>query len=537
MSGQDLDRLLAAAEPDPRRLDDLVERLRGVGQLRSVAGDPGPVLVSGGIASDSRAVRPGAVFVAIEGDHVDGHDFVAPAIAAGAVAIGVEHPIDGVKVPQLLVTRTRRSLAEAACWWYRDPSRELAVVGITGTDGKTTTSYLAVAALEACGLRPGMIGTVETRIAGIARLGVEHQTTPDAPALQAALRAMVSAGDSVAIVETTSHGLALERVAGTAYDAAIFTNLSHEHLELHGTYESYRAAKLSLFEGLGGKRGPYGPVAIVNADDPEADRFTAAARSGGARVLTYGLANDADVRGHDPRTTASGVTFAVTSEGWAGTVSVALAGRFNAHNALAVVALGRAWALDPDTVAAGIGSLECVPGRMESIRSGQPFRVVVDFAHSPASLAAVLDELVPVARAEGGGVIAVFGSAGERDTAKRPLMGRVAGERCRLVIVTDEDPRGEDGDRILEEIALGAAAAGLRRGQDLLLVRDRRSAIDEAVDRARPGDVVLLAGKGHERSIIGPVGPSPWDEVAAARAALAARGWAQGAEGEAERAG
>jgi UDP-N-acetylmuramoyl-L-alanyl-D-glutamate--2,6-diaminopimelate ligase len=163
--------------------------------------------------------------------------------------------------------------------------------------------------------------------------------------------------------------------------------------------------------------------------------------------------------------------------------------------------------------------------------------VVVDFAHSPASLAAVLDELVPVARAEGGGVIAVFGSAGERDTAKRPLMGRVAGERCRLVIVTDEDPRGEDGDRILEEIALGAAAAGLRRGQDLLLVRDRRSAIDEAVDRARPGDVVLLAGKGHERSIIGPVGPSPWDEVAAARAALAARGWAQGAEGEAERAG
>jgi UDP-N-acetylmuramoyl-L-alanyl-D-glutamate--2,6-diaminopimelate ligase len=337
---------------------------------------------------------------------------------------------------------------------------------------------------------------------------------------------MVAAGDPVAIVETTSHGLALDRVAGTAYDAAIFTNLSHEHLELHGTYEAYRAAKLSLFSGLTGSAGGRrSPVGIVNADDREADRFAAATRSAGARLLTYGVGGSVDVRGSDVDDTAEGIRFAVATEGWSGSLHLRLRGRFNVHNALAVVALGRAWELDPEAVRAGIESVSAVPGRMERIAVGQPFELIVDFAHSPASLAAVLDELVALARARGGGVIAVFGSAGERDTAKRPLMGRIAGERCRLVVVTDEDPRGEDGDRILDEIAIGAEAAGRRRGRDLLLVRDRGTAIAAAFERARRGDVVLLAGKGHERSIIGPAGPTPWDEAAAARQTLAAMGW------------
>jgi UDP-N-acetylmuramoyl-L-alanyl-D-glutamate--2,6-diaminopimelate ligase len=523
-----LARLLAAAEPAPRPLADLVERVRGAGQLAGLVGDTDAVVV-GAIGHDSRVARPGSLFVAVAGDHDDGHRFAAAAVAAGAVALVVEHPIDGLGVPQLVVQRSRRTLAEVACWWYGDPSHELAVVGITGTDGKTTTSYLAAAALEASGLRPGLIGTVETRIGDLAALDVEHQTTPEAPELQAALRAMVATGDQVAIIETTSHGLALERVAGVAYDAAILTNLSHEHLELHGSPEAYRAAKLSLFEGLGPKgSGRYGPVAVVNDDDPEGSRFVDAASSRGARVVTFGSGPTADVRAVDTRPSGAGTAFRVVSEGWQGDVVVALAGAFNVHNALAVVALGVGWDLDLQLVASGVASVERVPGRMERIAVGQPFEVVVDFAHSPASLQAVLDELGPRARREGGGLIAVFGSAGERDTAKRPLMGRIAGQRCRLVIVTDEDPRGEDGAAILDEIAIGAEASGRRRGEDLFLVEDRRTAIAEALDRARPGDIVLLAGKGHERSIIGPTGPRPWDEAAVARELLAARGWDRG---------
>ncbi len=536
--------LLAAAGPTtPAPLGTLIERLTGEGRLRGARRD-GRAIGAAGLADvavrdvthDSRAVRPGSLFVAIQGLHVDGHEFVPDAAARGAAAALVEHPVPEVDLPQLVVEGTPAALATAAAWWYGDPSRDLAVVGITGTDGKTTTCFLAVAALEAAGIRTGMTGTAATRIGGIQVANEAHATTPEAPALQAALRAMVDAGDRAAVIETTSHGLALGRVGSIAYDIAILTNLTHEHLELHGSWEAYRDAKLSLFERLAaqGTQGPAGPAGaaktwprtgIVNADDPSAGAFIGVTQEAGARVLTYGTDPAADVRATRVEEDARRLRIAYTAPSGPGTVVLQLVGRFNVHNALAVIALGEAAGLGPEAVREGLASVPVVPGRMERVDLGQPFGVIVDFAHSPASLQAVLDVLAPGAAARGGGLIAVFGSAGERDTAKRPVMGRIAGERCRLVVVTDEDPRGEDRDAINDAIARGAEAAGRRRGHDLLVIADRRMAIEAAFERARPGDVVLLAGKGHERSIIGPSGPIPWNERAESEAALRRSGF------------
>ena len=529
---------LAGAEPqEPRPLGGLVDRLRAEGWLtgvreggRAVGAAAVAGIAIGGVTHDSRRVVPGSLFVAIPGAHVDGHEFALLAARAGAAALLVERPLD-VDVPQLVVGRSQPALATAACWWYGDPSHELAVVGITGTDGKTTTSFLAVTVLEAAGLRTGLVGTAATRIGGLQEDNAEHATTPDAPALQAALRAMARAGDRVAVLETTSHGLALERVGGIAYDVAILTNVTHEHLEFHGTWERYRDAKLSLFERLGPVERaattaePHWPATgIVNLDDPSAGLFVGVAQEAGARVVTYGTDPAADVRATGVEEDATGLRFDYRAPSGPGRLALRLAGRFNVFNALAVVALGEAVGLDPPAVRAGLEGVAAVPGRMERIDEGQPFGVIVDYAHSPASLEAVLDGLAPAAAARGGGLIAVFGSAGERDTAKRPLMGRIAGERSRVVIVTDEDPRGEDREAILDDIARGAEAAGRRRGHDLLVIADRRAALEAAFEVARPADIVLLAGKGHERSIIGPDGPQPWNEAEVARELLRAMG-------------
>ncbi|MEO6208129.1 MAG: UDP-N-acetylmuramoyl-L-alanyl-D-glutamate--2,6-diaminopimelate ligase [Candidatus Limnocylindrales bacterium] len=518
-----------AGVPPAQALTALAGRLAAVGRLRGVrladGKAAGPAALGGitvrGVTHDSRAVVVGGLFVAIPGDRVDGHDFAAAAVASGATALIVERPLPNVAAAQLVVDAARPALAQAAAWWFGDPSRYLTVVGITGTDGKTTTSYLAVAALEAAGRRTGMIGTIATRIGGRTDAHEAHATTPEAPTLQAALRAMIDAGDEVAIIETTSHGLALDRVAAIDYDVAILTNLTHEHLELHGTWEAYRDAKLSLFSRLGGPSA----TGIVNLDDPSAGVFIGATREAGARVITYGTEASADIRATRIWEQRAGLKAEIQTPAGPADIELQLAGRFNIHNALAVVALGMALDLEPDAVRAGLASVDRVPGRMERLDRGQPFSVIVDFAHSPASLQTVLDLLAPSAAAQNGGLIVVFGSAGERDTAKRPQMGRIAGERCRLVVVTDEDPRGEDREAILDAIARGAEAAGRRRGHDLLLIADRRAAIAAAFDAARPGDIVLLAGKGHERSIIGPSGEQPWDEAAVATALLDEMGY------------
>ena len=537
---------LAAAEPTaPRLLGELIARLEAESRLRTVTPGPGdsgeyrvgavtvpalgslPIL---GVAYDSRHVPPGSIFVAVPGTHADGHDFVASAVALGAAAAIVERPVPGVSIPQIVVDSSQLALAAAACWWYGDPSRELGVVGVTGTDGKTTTSFLAAAALRAAGISAGLLATAGIRIGDLDSFNPEHVTTPEAPLLQRTLRAMVQAGDSAAIVETTSHGLALERVGGIAYDIAIFTNLTHEHLEFHGTFDAYRDAKLSLFRRLG--RGPekhldrrWPSVAIVNRDDPAAPLVEAAAGESGARVISFGLGESAAIRATSIAEDARSLRFEVTTPRWQGPLELQLAGRFNVHNALAAIALGEALDLDPDAVRTGLSGVPGVPGRMERIDRGQPFGVVVDYAHSPASLEKVLDLLAALAAARGGGVIAVFGSAGERDLGKRPMMGRVAAERCRLVILTNEDPRDEDPDAILDQIAAGAEAAGSRRGENLHCIADRREAIAMAFERARPEDWVLLAGKGHERSIITSGGAQPWDERDEALRALGSLGY------------
>ncbi|HEY4190973.1 MAG TPA: UDP-N-acetylmuramoyl-L-alanyl-D-glutamate--2,6-diaminopimelate ligase, partial [Candidatus Limnocylindrales bacterium] len=501
-----------------------------------------------GVTDDSRAVREGMLFVALPGFHVDGTDYVRAAAEAGAAAAIVDHAVPDVPLPQLVVASPRAALAGAACWWYGDPSREIGTIGITGTDGKTTTSFLAAAALEAAGLSTGLVGTVETRIGDVRDRHAAHVTTPGAPELQAVLRAMVRAGNQVAVLETTSHALELDRVLGVAWDAAVFTNLTHEHLDLHGTFEAYRAAKLRLFHALGAGDGggneedadaatnaanpiktvggrPWPKVAIVNRDDEAASWFEAAAHAAGARVVTYGGDASADVRATAIEEDARRLRVAFDAPSGSATVELRLAGRFNVHNALAVVALGEALALDPVAVRHGLASVEGVPGRMERIDQGQPFAVIVDYAHTPASLGGVLDLLAPVAAAGGGGLIAVFGSGGERDTAKRGAMGRIAAERCRLVIATDEDPRGEDRDAIIYAIVRGAESGGGRRGVDVLAIADRREAIAAAFERAQPGDIVLLAGKGHEASILYADGPIDWDEAAEARRALASLGY------------
>jgi UDP-N-acetylmuramoyl-L-alanyl-D-glutamate--2,6-diaminopimelate ligase len=551
-AAEEIIRSVAAADLIAARpLGELVARLAASGRL--AAGVPSPALPPAlaslpinGVTSDSRLVAPGFVFVAVPGAHADGRDFVAAAAANGATAVLVERPVPGVDLSQVVVDDARRALAVAAAWRFGDPSHELGVIGITGTDGKTTTAFLATAVLEAAGISTGLITTAGKKIGPMRAPNIEHVTTPEAAEIQRMLRAMVLSGNEAAIVETTSHGLALHRVDEIAYDIAIFTNLTHEHLELHGTFEAYRDAKLSLFERLGGGKGAGGGagasgadgrdtakatprrwprVAIVNADDPAAPLFTAAGRRAGADVMTYGESAGADVRAIAVKEGVRALQIRVATPRGEADLGLALAGRFNVLNCLAAIALGEALGLDQKSTRTALEAVGGVPGRMERVDCGQPFGVIVDYAHSPASLQKVLDTLAPMAAAGGGGVVVVFGSAGERDVQKRPMMGRVAAERCRLVIVADEDPRGEDNLRILAEIAAGAEAAGMRMGENLFCIADRRKAIEAAFGRAKPGDLVLLAGKGHEQSIIMADGPRTWDERSEAVSALGRLGY------------
>jgi UDP-N-acetylmuramoyl-L-alanyl-D-glutamate--2,6-diaminopimelate ligase len=516
-----------------RQLGELVRLLEERGLLRGLP-TVGTLSATTGVEEvthDSREAGPGSLFVAIPGARADGHDHAPAAVAAGAAAIIGERAIAGVEVPQLLVHDARAALALAAAWRNGFPSRSLTVIGVTGTDGKTSTSFMLRAMLEASGLPTGLLSTV-TVIAGGQVIGGSRATTPEAPVLQAALAAMRDAGDRCAVVESTSHGLAQQRVGEVAYDVAVLTNLSHEHLEFHGTFEAYRAAKRILFERLAvSDANPdkgVGKWAVINLDDAVASDYAGAARQAGATVVGYGASDAADVRLTRVSEAADGLVAGVDAPRWSGELRLRMAGRFNAHNALAALAVGEALQLEPESMRQGLEALAGVPGRMERINAGQPFTVIVDYAHTPDSLAKVLDNLAPAAVAAGGGLVCVFGSAGERDTLKRPMMGRVAGERCRLIVLTDEDPRGEDRLKILREIAAGAEAVGRREGHDLRLLPDRREAIRHAFEAARPADVVVLCGKGHEASIEMADGALPWDEPAVARAVLAEMGYGAG---------
>jgi UDP-N-acetylmuramoyl-L-alanyl-D-glutamate--2,6-diaminopimelate ligase len=529
---------MPGATGGPRKLGELVERLRGEERLRDVAwpgreagtaataatgdaaGAPGTELT--GIADDSRRVEPGNLFVAVRGLRTDGHEFVGQAIERGAAAIVVEAPVGEVRVPQLVVDRGAASLASAAAWWHGDPSRHLLTIGVTGTNGKTTTSFLAAAGLAGAGFATGLVGTIGIRIGGAFVPNREPNTTPGALDLQRILREMVDAGEQAVVIETSSHGLAADRVASVDYDGAIFTNLSHEHLDFHGTFDAYRWAKLSLFERLpqhakGGRPG----VGVINADDNHANAFIDATRGAKALPVTYGARLEADVHLTSLKSKVSRSRLRVEIGRSVRALDLRLPGRFNAHNAMAVLALAHGWQLDLDAVSAALEAVPGVPGRMERIDAGQPFMVVIDYAHTPGALDAVIRELRPLA-AEGRGVITVFGASGERDVGKRPLMGGAAARLSRIVVVTEDDSRGEDPGSIFEAIAAGAEEAGKRRGEDLLVIGDRREAIAEAFRRAQPGDVVLLAGKGHETWNVGPNGPEPWSDREVAESSIAA---------------
>ncbi|MBA2264110.1 MAG: UDP-N-acetylmuramoyl-L-alanyl-D-glutamate--2,6-diaminopimelate ligase [Chloroflexi bacterium] len=486
----------------------------GLGALTDVIGPERVVGIPVGevtaLAYDSRRVEPGTLFFAVPGVHVDGHDFAHVAVESGAIGLVVEHELPDASVPQLVVDRSRRALADVADAWFGRPSEKLAVIGITGTDGKTTTSFLAVELLRAGGRTPGMVGTVAVDIGDERTPNHDRNTTPESLELQELLARMVEAGNECVVMEATSHGLALERTRNCRFDVGVVTSVTSEHLEFHGSVESYRAAKARLVEEA--------PLAILNADDDAFTFFRSRARQ---RVLTYGIDTDADLRATDLVADADGTRFRLVGPDWSGPISLPMPGRFNVSNALAALAIAHVEGVAWEVAASALASAAGVPGRMERIRAGQPFAVVVDYAHTADSLAKVLRTLRPVTR---GRLIAVFGSAGERDSTKRPAMGRAAAELADLVIVTDEDPRLEDSRVINEAIAGGARAAGATDAS-LAVIDDRREAINHAIGLAREGDVVLLAGKGHEASIFYGREKRPWDDRVVARQALAAAGW------------
>ncbi|MDQ3689257.1 MAG: UDP-N-acetylmuramoyl-L-alanyl-D-glutamate--2,6-diaminopimelate ligase [Chloroflexota bacterium] len=490
-------------------------RRMGLGALTDVIG---PERVSGlpvgevtGLAYDSRRVAPGTLFFAVPGVHVDGHEYAAEAVRAGAIGLVVERELPAVTVPQLVVDRTRRALADAADAWFGRPSEQLTVIGVTGTDGKSTVTALTAEVLRACGRRPGQIGTVFTGVGEAVLPNEARNTTPEALELQGLLARMVAEGNDSVVMEATSHGLALRRTRNCRFDIGVVTTVTSEHLEFHGTVERYRAAKALLVEEA--------PIAILNADDPGFGYFRERARD---RVISYAMDAAADLRASDLEEDATGTKFLLDSPSWRGTVRVALPGRFNVANALATLAVAEALGLDLERAVDALRDTAGVPGRMQRVVAGQPFAVIVDYAHTEDSLRKVLAMLRPVTA---GRLIAVIGSAGERDPTKRGPMGRVAAELADLVVVTDEDPRLEDPRTINEAIADGARSVGARDGETLWVIDDRRDAIGRAIGLAREGDVVLLAGKGHESSMFHGTQKRPWNDVGAARDALRDAGW------------
>jgi UDP-N-acetylmuramoyl-L-alanyl-D-glutamate--2,6-diaminopimelate ligase len=438
------------------------------------------------------------MFFCVTGSRVDGHELAWEAIERGAVAVVVERLLE-VDVPQLLVQSVRESMAVAADLYFGEPTKELELAGVTGTNGKTTTAFLLRSVLEAADRRPGLVGTIEWRVGGETRPA--PFTTPEAIDLQRLFREMLDAGDRSAAVEASSHGSALRRLDRVRFGVLVFTNLSQDHLDLHGSMDEYFQAKRRLFTG------PQPPPAAVNVGNvwgrQLADELEDAHR---APLVTFGLADDAEIRPEELEVTARGSTFRAGGL----EIETPLRGLFNVENALGAVAAGFLLDLDEDAIVEGVASMPGVPGRFEPVDEGQPFAVVVDYAHTPDSLATVLH----AARDLGNGrVIVVFGAGGDRDRGKRPLMGKVAADLADITIVTSDNPRSEDPLAIIQDVLQGT-------GLDVEIDPDRRSAIARAVALADEGDVVVIAGKGHEQGQdVGGV-VSPFDDRDVAREAL-----------------
>ncbi|MDI3341518.1 MAG: UDP-N-acetylmuramoyl-L-alanyl-D-glutamate--2,6-diaminopimelate ligase [Sphaerobacter sp.] len=495
--------------------------LRGVPVVRC---DGDPALPITDVCYDSRLARPGSLFVALRGGYTDGHRYLQDARARGAVAALVEawEPALAEYPAAAAVPDTRAALPQVALNFFQHPADALGMIGITGTDGKTTTSYLVDALLRSAGLRTGLIGTIAVRVGDEIVDHDARQTTPESLDVQRLLARMRDADVDWAILEATSHGLALHRLDGCPFDVAVVTNITHEHLEFHGSIAAYRQAKARLLERVAARPArPYATGVVLNRDDEGVRSIAAAA--GAAPILWFSSrGNAADLRAEDVRLSASGTSFRLITPAGDATVHLNLIGGFNVDNALAAAGVGHLLGLSPDVIARGLASLPGVPGRMRRLDLGQPFTVIVDYAHTPDSLEKALRlirSLVP------GRIIAVFGSAGERDRTKRPLQGAVAARLADFSVFTSEDPRFEDPDAIIAEIAAGAREAGAVEGRDYICVEDRRAAIRAAIERAAPGDAILLAGKGHERCIIYGAERRTWDEAEEAALALRERGY------------
>lgn len=511
-----------------------------------------------GIAYDSRAVRPGEVFVALRGQHADGTSFVREAIGRGAALIVSEQPAgDAIEVPWVVVKDARRALAFLAVAFYHDPSREMRVVGITGTNGKTTTAYLIASIFEAAGVRCGLLGTVVYRTGpadalGARATGASHaatgmpgvdgntreagRTTPEAPEVQAMLREMVEKECGACAMEVSSHALSLRRVDGMTFAAAVFTNLTRDHLDFHADMEAYYQAKRRLFDML-----PPGRPSLLNVDDP---RGVALAEASG-RPVTYAISRKADITPGPLSFSLEGLQFDVRTPRGALHVRSKLVGRPNVYNILAAVATATALDISFDAIERGIRQLEGVPGRFQLVSNpagaatpearADEVTVVVDYAHTDDALRNLLETARPLAH---GRLITVFGCGGDRDRTKRPLMGAVAGRLSDVIVITSDNPRSEDPMRIIEEIQRGitpdtrgpapgpgrADRGDARAGSGIqLAIVDRREAISKAIELARPGDLVLIAGKGHEKYQVLGDRVLPFDDVAVAREALAKR--------------
>ena len=495
----------------------LSELLAGAGlALPPGGGDPEVTSVE----HDSRSCRPGALYVAVPGLHVDGHRFAADAVRAGAVAVVAERvpaPPLPAGTPLVLVESGRRATSALAANLLGNPSRHMTVAGVTGTDGKTTTTTMLWAAWRAGVGKAASLTTVDVRIGDDVQPNQSRITTLEAADLQRFLAEAHRAGCDRVALETSSHALHLHRVDDVDYDIAVYTRITSEHLDLHGTRDEYLRAKQRLLELVGSR--PDG-LAVLDLDDDFG--FPRLVETAVARRLTYSVSGraGADLVAEDVRPHRGGVALVAATPWGRVPVELRLAGGFNAANALAALAAACGGGVPLEAAALGLTSLYRVTGRMERVDLGQDFTVLVDYAHTAAALEKVLGELRP---ATAGRLWVVFGSAGERDREKRGAMGAVAARLADLVVLTDEDPRGEDREAILEEIAAGAEAAGAVRGTRLHLVPDRDRAVELAILGAETGDTVLLAGKGHEQTIQTAQGPVPWDERAAAERALRRR--------------
>jgi UDP-N-acetylmuramoyl-L-alanyl-D-glutamate--2,6-diaminopimelate ligase len=478
-----------------------------------------PELPIAGLAIDSRAVKPGDLFVALKGGSADGHDFIPNAIANGAIAVVGEKDLDGLSVPYIRLENSRQALTWIAAAFYDWPGRKLTVIGVTGTDGKTTTCNLIYQILLAAGIKAGLISTVNAVIGNEVLDTGLHVTTPDAQDVQHYLAKMVDAGLTHVVLETTSHGWAQHRVDACEFDVGVITNITHEHLDEHGSYENYRAAKGRLFVGLE-KTPPKAHgnprFAVLNRDDSS---YTYLDSITEVRKASYGLRAGADVRAEEIQYSPSGIRFVGASKAFRVAIMSKLVGAYNVSNCLAALtATVIGLEIESEIAARGIAAVESIPGRMERFALGQDFTAIVDFAHTPNALKVALEAARQMAK---GRVIVAFGSAGLRDREKRRMLAETSAELADLTVLTAEDPRTESLDGILEEMAAGARSRGGHEGETFWRVPDRGEAIRFAVRMAHPGDIVLACGKGHEQSMCFGKIEYPWDDRIAMRAALA----------------